>query len=122
MVLRGETSLHQRFKADPPRIAEEVQARAFHLSDCIWLERLLLDLHAPAAASQPPSMSALDPVCLMAGLERDPDLLTRAGEILREVGGKLPGSIEADWLPLSEHLDALLADARALVLGRAETL
>lgn len=117
VTLRGATPLHRRLKAERRRLADEVQALAHHLAEDVWLETLRVDTSEPQTAGATAEPSPLDPVALLDGLERDPELRRAAAEILAGVAARMPGGIERD--ALAEDLDALLADARALVLDRA---
>jgi exonuclease SbcD len=114
--LTGSTPLHRRLAADPVRFRDEVQAAADRVHDDAWIESVRIETLEPPVALDP-ALSAIDIGALTAGLETDPDLRRR---ILAEIGlvvAKLPP--DGDAPPLPDEIDAILADARALVLGRA---
>jgi DNA repair protein SbcD/Mre11 len=48
--LTGASALHARLLAERERIAEDLQAIASTLSDQVWLEKLVVETRAPAAA------------------------------------------------------------------------
>jgi DNA repair exonuclease SbcCD nuclease subunit len=118
--LEGTTALHRRLKADPRRFSDEVQAAAHRCSEDIWLEVLrieTLEPHAAAASDDP--IALLDLAATLEALQHDSGLRTSAAALISDITGKLPGGIATNEAPLVEDLDALLNDARALVLGRA---
>ncbi|MCP8937885.1 DNA repair exonuclease [Alsobacter sp. SYSU M60028] len=119
LTLEGETNLHRRLKGDPGRFRDEAQALADHLREDVWLERLRIETREPARPRVEPADGAgLDPQALLEGLERDEGLRAAARKRLDDVLARIPAGIpERD--ALAEDLDGLLADARALVLGRA---
>ena len=111
----GRTSLHRRLKADASRFADDVQAVAHHVHEDLWIELLRIDTVDTTDAV---GASSLDPAALLEGLEHDADMRRQAADVIATVTAKLPGGIATDEISLTDDMDAVLADARALVLGR----
>ena len=119
--LEGQTSLHRRLKADPRTFTDEVQAAAHRCHEDIWLERLQIEtkeVAVPTAARSGVSDTSLDLGATLAGLEHDPNVHTKAAEIVASIADRLPLGIVTGEIPLADDLDKLLGDASALVLGR----
>jgi DNA-3-methyladenine glycosylase len=117
--LTGETRLDRSLRADPRRFADEVQAAAHRAGEDVWLERVKLDTSAPRQSDQAsPALLTLDIAAMLDGLERDPAVRAQGAELIAAVLGKLPGGMETGHAPLSDELDALLDEARDLLLGR----
>lgn len=116
--LRGTTPLHDAWAGDRERIAAEVQAAAHRIRDDIWLESLRIGTSRPAQALADRA-GLLDPAALLHAIDREPEVRARAEAIIAEIRNKLPGGMSAvDGPDLSEELDALCAEAEALVLAR----
>ena len=117
VVLTGATPLHARFIADRDRLRDEVEAAAQRCADDIWLERLRIDTVEP---QRPPRDAALAEIDLAAALEEceaDVAVRARVAELVRTVKDKLPGGMAED-ANAALGLDSILAEARALALGR----
>jgi DNA repair exonuclease SbcCD nuclease subunit len=118
--LEGTTALHRRLKADTRRFSDEVQAAAHRCNQDIWLEGLrIATLEPHAATSSNDAIASLDLAVTLSALEHDSDLRTSAAALISDITAKLPGGIQTSDPQLKDDLDALLADARSLVLGRA---
>ncbi len=118
--LTGASGLDRAIRSDPRRFADEVQAAAHHCGEEVWLEQLKVDTaDAGGNGDDHPAVSTLDLAAMLDGLEHDPTLRAKAAELIATVAAKLPGGMEMDETPLSANLDALLSEARALLLGRA---
>jgi exonuclease SbcD len=118
VCLTGATILHRRFNAAPHQFSDEIQASAQRIHEDIWLERLLVetsDLEAKATSTAP---SSSDLAAMLAGIEHDPTTRTAATNLVAAITGKLPGGVTSDEVTTGGTLDALLAEARAAVLGR----
>ncbi len=118
--LTGASALHGKLAADPARWRDEVEAAAQRAHEDIVLERFSLETRA-LAASAPRQKSELkdsdfDFASLLDECLSDPDLRSEALAALASVEAKIPAGAS----PLSEELDALLAQARDLALFRAE--
>jgi exonuclease SbcD len=119
VVLTGATPLHARFIADRDRLRDEVEAAAQRCADDIWLERLRIDTVEP---QRPPRDAALAEIDLAAALEEcegDVAVRARVAELVRTVKDKLPGGMAED-ANAALGLDSILAEARALALGRMD--
>ena len=112
--LTGETALHRRLVADQARFADEVLAAAQRCAEDIWLEKLSLETREPAFATGD-ALAGVDLAALLAGGETE-TIITRFVEDLELVLSKSSGA----KLPFTgEDAPALIAQARALLLGRA---
>lgn len=119
--LEGLTGLHRILKADPHRFSDETQAAAQRCHEDIWLERLRVETNdVEKSSSTVGALSFIDLSAMLDGLESDPTIRSAAKELVSVITGKLPGGVTTNETPISEDLDALLADARAVVLGRAK--
>jgi hypothetical protein len=119
--LEHTAELARVFRADPQRLSDEVQAAAHRCAEDVWLENLRLDIletSTPVASSE--AITSLDLNATLTALQSDPALRGSAAALIEEITAKLPRGIHWGDTPLSKDLDALLNDARALVLGRAE--
>ncbi|WP_342241173.1 metallophosphoesterase family protein [Inquilinus sp. OTU3971] len=116
--LTGRTPLHRRLKADPDRMADEIQAAANRIHEDIWLERLRIETEDPEPTADD-ALASLDLAALLEGLEQDPQFQARAAELVATITGKLPGGIAGDGPPLASDLGALLDEARAMLVARA---
>ncbi|MDR7040239.1 DNA repair exonuclease SbcCD nuclease subunit [Methylobacterium sp. BE186] len=121
--LTGETPLHDRLAADREGLTAEIQAAAHRVHEDIWLERLRIETVRPRAATStdPARGFGLDPAELLAAIDRDPDFRARARAALAEITGKLPSGMQGGLQPeetLADELDALCAEAEAVILGR----
>ncbi|MEA1830966.1 DNA repair exonuclease [Methylobacterium durans] len=125
--LTGRTKLHDRLAADREGLTAEIQAAAHRVHEDIWLERLRIETarpRAPASADPAPGIG-LDPAELLAAVDRDPDFRARARAALAEITAKLPSGMQAGIQGgiraedgLADELDALCAEAEAVILGR----
>ena len=115
--LHGETAAHDQLAANRENLAAEVQAAAQRVHEDIWLERLRIDTQRPHRHTDAlPAASGIDPATLLASLDRDPEFRAKAKAALAEIAAKMPGT--AAERELTEDLDALCADAEAIVVGR----
>jgi DNA repair protein SbcD/Mre11 len=114
--LTGTTPAHDALAADREALTAESQAAAHRLHEDIWLERLTIETRRPPAAVRA-SGAAIDPAALLADLDRDPEFRARARAALAEVVGRMPSAV-ADEADLAGEIDALCAEAEALILGR----
>ena len=112
--LTGETALHRRLVADQARFADEVLAAAQRCAEDIWLEKLSLETREPAFATGD-ALAGVDLGALLAGGDTE-TIIARFAEDLELVRSKSSGA----KLPFTgEDAPALIAQARALLLGRA---
>jgi exonuclease SbcD len=115
--LTGATPLHRSFAADQARMAVEAQAAAHRCHEEIWLEKLSLSTHEPARPTAGPGSSNIDLAALLAECRADPDLRQKIASEIALLASKMPGQIAPDQQP--DDLEALIAEAESLVLGRA---
>jgi exonuclease SbcD len=119
--LEGTAAFHRSLRGDPRRFSDEVQAAADRCAEDVWLEGLRIETLKPVG--QVPSdspITSLDLDCALAALQTDLDVRASAARLIADITAKLPRGIQSSETPLMEDLDALLDDARALVLGRVE--
>lgn len=118
--LAGETPAHDRLAADRDGLAAEIQAAAHRIHEDIWLERLKIETRRPRNPLPAPAglAAAIDPAGLLAEIDRDPDFRARARAALAEIAAKMPATLAPEESDLAAELDALCAEAEALVLGR----
>ncbi|MGB3579626.1 MAG: DNA repair exonuclease, partial [Roseiarcus sp.] len=105
------------FIADRDRLRDVVEAAAQRCADDIWLERRRIYTVEP---QRPPRDAALAEIDLAAALEEceaDVAVRARVAELVRTVKDKLPGGMAED-AGAALGLDSILAEARALALGR----
>jgi DNA repair exonuclease SbcCD nuclease subunit len=118
--LTGASALHGKLAADPAGWRDEIEAAAQRAHEDIVLERFSLETEPLAAPSSRPrgavDDSDFDFSVLLDECMSDGDLRREALEALRSIENKFPSGVA----PLSEELDALLAQARDLALFRAE--
>ena len=86
----------------------------------VWLESLHIESLAPdVTTSSNDAISSLDVGATLAALQTDANLRASAAALVDEITAKLPRGLHTSDVKLADELDALLNDARALVLGRA---
>jgi DNA repair protein SbcD/Mre11 len=118
VLLEGTATLHL-LKADPRRFADEVQAAAHRRAEDVWLEELRIERLEPGAVvSSSDAISSLDLNATLTALQNDSDVRANAAALVAEITTKLPRGLHTSDPRLADDLDALLNDARALVLGR----
>jgi exonuclease SbcD len=118
VCLVGATNLHRRLNAMPRQFSDEVQASAQRIHEDIWLERVVLDTSDLTTTAPTIEPSSSDVAAMLTGIEHDPTTRAAAMNLVTTIAAKLPGGIASDGLITGETLDALLAEARAAVLGR----
>jgi DNA repair exonuclease SbcCD nuclease subunit len=118
VVLTGGTTLHARLIADRDRLRDEVEAAAQRCGDDIWLERLHIDTVEPPRAARDAALAEIDLAAALEKCAADAAVRARVTELVRMVKDRLPGGIAEDASAVL-GLDSILAEARALALGRA---
>ena len=116
--LHGSTPMHDRLAADRDGLRDEIQAAAHRLHEDIWLERLLIETARPARALPADLSSGLDPATLLHAIDADPEFRARASAVLAEILVKMPAGMADDGIDLLPDLDAICAEAEAVILGR----
>lgn len=113
--LTGESGLHDSLTARRDWLFDEAQAAAQRCAESIWLESLRLETRA-AAAPRAADLAGLDLSALVACLS-DAELNAEAERLAADLRGKTPGG--ASLAPALDDLPALVAEARAFLLGHA---
>lgn len=113
--LTGTTAAHDRLAADRENLTAEIQAAAGRVHEDIWLEKLKIETARPSSGPRESVVEAIDPVTLLAEIDRDPEFRARAEAALAEIAAKMPAIDDGD---LAADLDALCAEAEATILGR----
>jgi DNA repair exonuclease SbcCD nuclease subunit len=116
--LTGKSRFRSELKARADDFRDEVQAACHRCHEDIWLEKL--DVRVEPAVNG--AAASLD----MLGLEGlvpmglfSPELVADANAKIGEIASRLPSGIGAGDLPLDDDAEALLAEARDLLLARA---
>ena len=118
VVLTGATKLHPRFIADRDRLRDEVEAAAQRCGEDIWLERLRIDTTDLQRPARDAALTEIDLAAALQKCEEDAALRARVADLVRTVKDKLPGGMAEDTSAALD-LDSILAEARALALGRS---
>ncbi len=119
--LVGATPLHRALKSARAQIADDAQSIACELHGDVWIEKLLVETTEPESGRPPLELSGLDLDAMMAECAADPQTRRRAAEAIAQIVAKIPGSAHSDTPGLAEDIDALIADARAIALARADS-
>ncbi|MFD1283202.1 DNA repair exonuclease, partial [Methylobacterium goesingense] len=118
--LSGQTPAHDRLAADREGLTAEIQAAAHRIHEDIWLERLRIETERPRrpdTEARPEAFAAIDPATLLAAVDHEPEFRVRARAALAEIAAKMPAGLAAED-DLAADLDALCAEAEAVILGR----
>lgn len=117
--LSGVTSLHGAIAANRQQWRDEVEAACHRVHEDIWLEKLELRLEPPPVPVTDME-GALDLRQLLAEHAADADIATEASRLVDEIAVRLPGGLGATALPLDESAEALIEEARQLLLARGQ--
>lgn len=115
--LHGTTPLHRRFAARREELHAEILAAGQRRHPDLWLEKVVLATRDPTVPSAARGLDGLDLSALLAGLASDPALREMARAETERIEARLGDLTTAE--PLAPDLDEVLAEAQALVLGRA---
>ncbi|CDZ42869.1 DNA repair exonuclease [Neorhizobium galegae] len=116
--LTGKSRFRNEVMARAEDFRDEVQAACHRSHQDIWLEKLEVRLEpATNGASVATDMLGLEGLIPMGGFA--PELLADANAKIAEITARLPGGIGAGDLALGDDAEALLAEARDLLLSRA---
>ena len=113
LTLHGSSALHTGLSARRDDIIEDIRARALHLADDFWVERVVIDSSQPQAPAR--WTDTLDIAALLAEAATAPGLDASVADITASLLDKLPRELR-DGLGTGHA--ALLAQARDLLLGR----
>lgn len=118
--LTGESRFRSELIARGDDFRDEVQAACHRSHEDIWIEKLEMRIEAGTAAATPssrPDTLGLDGLIPMQDFP--PALVEEANARIAEIVARLPGGIGAAEQPLGDDAQALLAEARDLLLSRA---
>ncbi|WP_105419600.1 DNA repair exonuclease [Neorhizobium sp. T25_27] len=116
--LTGRSRFRNEVMARAEDFRDEVQAACHRSHEDIWLEKLEVRLEpATNGTSVATDMLGLEGLIPMGGFA--PELLADANAKIAEITARLPGGIGAGDLALGDDAEALLAEARDLLLSRA---
>ena len=114
----GAAPLHARLLADPD-LRDKTEAAAQRCGDEVWLERLRIATTAPSRPGENAALAGLDLATALGESAGDPALRTAVETLIGAIRAKLPGGTNGDPA-VAFDLESVLAEARALTLGRAE--
>jgi DNA repair exonuclease SbcCD nuclease subunit len=117
--LVGTTRLHTRINADPRHVADEVQAAAHRRHSDIWIERVKITTAAPGRSGGGEQSETLDIEAMLKAIDADDEVRAEALAAIAAVTTRMPAGAMADGHALADDISELLAEARALVVGRA---
>lgn len=118
--IQGASGLHRHLKATADSFSDEVQAVLHRLNEDAWLESVRIGTTDVAISnSKDAAFQSLDLAAMLEGIEDDPAVRESAIAEFATIKGKLPGGITIPDILLKDDLDALFAEVRAVVLGRA---
>jgi len=115
--LFGVTPLQGAIAANRQQWRDEVEAACHRVHEDIWLEKLELRLEPPPT-SQMAAEGALDLQQLLAEHAGDTDIAADATRLVDEIAIRLPGGLGAAATPLDDSTEALIEEARQLLLAR----
>ena len=115
--LTGATTLHRDLISRRQQITTDARASLQHLHDDLWLEKLLIETSDPRARAAPNTDLASIDLAAMIDAEAGDDVRVQVDECLAGLRNRLPGYL-GDELS-ADKFEALIAEARTLVLGRA---
>ena len=114
----GVTPLHARLLADP-ELRDKTEAAAQRCGDDVWLERLRVATAAPPRRADEAALAGLDLAAALEASAGDAALRQAVEALIGTVRARLPGGMVEDP-GAALDLESVLAEARALTLGRAE--
>lgn len=128
LTLKGAEALPAALRGDPEHLAAELQAEAAALGEAVWIESLRLDASQAADRSadrrlrgRPDALGRFAEILEV--LPADPEIRARVGREIEALLGRAgmgaaltAGTGEAPLLA-PEDADAIIAEARELVLG-----
>ncbi|MBB6483404.1 DNA repair exonuclease [Rhizobium lusitanum] len=117
--LSGITPLQGAIAANRQQWRDEVEAACHRVHEDIWLEKLELRLEPPPT-SQVVAEGALDLQQLLAENAGDADIAAEANRLVDEIAVRLPGGLGATAMPLDDSVEALIGEARQLLLSRGQ--
>jgi DNA repair protein SbcD/Mre11 len=117
--LGGKSRFRREILVRAGDFRDEVQAACHRSHADIWLEKLDLRMEPDHdVAANGAGVLGIEGLIAMDGFS--PELVDEASARVAEIAARLPGGLGADELPLGAGLDTLLAEARELLMARAE--
>jgi DNA repair exonuclease SbcCD nuclease subunit len=117
--LHGTSSQHRRLNARKDSLFDEVQATLHRLHEEAWLQKLRMETAEPTTATDS-AINSVDFAAMLDEIEKDPAFRAATTDELAIIKAKLPGGVAGDASG-ADDLDALVAEARAVVLGRVNS-
>lgn len=118
--LTGESEAHRRLLADA-NLRDAVQAAAQRIHGDLWLEAVEIATRPPVQQTAPDTaLGAIDLDSLLATVLADSSVTDKARELLAEVRARIPATIPESELPAEGGVGQILAEARELLLTRAQ--
>jgi DNA repair protein SbcD/Mre11 len=117
VTLAGAARLNARWLADAD-LRDKVEAAAQRCSEDVWLERLRIATSEPCREACGAALAELDLAASLDACAAAPDFRALLMEAIGTVKAKLPGGMREDPVAALD-IESILADARALTLGRA---
>ena len=114
----GVTPLHARLLADA-ELRDKTEAAAQRCGDDVWLERLRVATTELARRVDEAALAGLDLAAALEASAGDAALREAVEALIGTVRARLPGGMGEDF-GTALDLEFVLAEARALTLGRAE--
>ena len=114
----GVTPLHARLLADA-ELRDKTEAAAQRCGDDVWLERLRVATTESARRVDEAALAGLDLAAALEASAGDAALREAVEALIGTVRARLPGGMGEDF-GTALDLESVLAEARALTLGRAE--
>jgi DNA repair exonuclease SbcCD nuclease subunit len=115
--LSGPTRLHRHLLGDQPQLRDEVQAVAHQAARDIWIESVRLETCELEARAPRWESAGFDLGAALAAAAASPETGEQVEKLLAGIRAKLPAGLADDETTGLPDRDALLAEARALVLG-----
>ncbi|MGG6895421.1 metallophosphoesterase family protein [Rhizobium sp. BR 315] len=119
VLLSGITPLQGAIAANRQQWRDEVEAACHRVHEDIWLEKLELRLEPPATQVAEAD-GAIDLRQLLAEHAGDADIAMEASRLVDEIAVRLPGGLGATATPLDDSPEALIEEARQLLLARGQ--
>lgn len=117
--LTGRSRYRHELLARTQDFRDEAQAACHRCHEDIWLEKVEVRLEDARGDGSPDAGGQLGLDGLLSLDSASPELLAEAEAKIAEIAARLPGGLGAHELALGDDAQALLAEARELLIGRA---
>lgn len=111
----GSTAAHEALVGRREDLRDDVRAIATSTSDRIWIEKVQLRTHPPAADPTSAAAGGDDLMALLAEAETDPELIEMLRAELDDLAARLPADLGSD----SELIPAMRAGQYGSIIARA---